>query len=52
MKKRIFKNNIEFIIISYASNRYCVLICKEGNIVPKFPFENIEDAKNFIDTYK
>ena len=53
MDERIIKDKIEFIIVPYAQEkRYCILVVKDNNIDPKFPFNSSDEAKKWINDYK
>ena len=48
--ERIFKRGREFIISQYSANRYFVAIVDQnGNIIPKFPFNTLEEAKSWVE---
>lgn len=48
--ERIFKHGKEYIISKYSINRYFVVIIDQnGNIVPKFPFNTLREAKHWVE---
>ena len=53
LTEHILKNGKEFIISKYGADRYFIAIVDEkGNITPKFPFKNKDEAKNWIEGTK
>jgi len=48
--ERINKHGKEFIILKYSVNRYFVVVADQnGNMVPKFPFNTLEEAKHWVE---
>lgn len=48
--ERILKYGKEFIISKYSAHRYFVAVVDQnGNIVPKFPFDTLEEAKRWVE---
>ena len=51
--ERINKHGKEFIVLKYSANRFFVVVVDQnGNIVPKFPFNTLEEAKRWIEQQK
>lgn len=53
MEERFFKGDTELIIVPYGKSKYCVLVvCKDNDIEVKFPFNNKEEARKWVDDFK